>query len=142
MRYHFQVHREKAGYWAACIELKGCVTQADTRAELDANMREALALYLDEPESSRLVEPLPKRGLSGRNVVAVSVEPRVAFAFLLRRIRLANKLSQTKAAEKIGIRGLYGYQRLESARTANPELETLAKIKKAFPEFNLNEVFG
>jgi predicted RNase H-like HicB family nuclease len=31
MKYHFKIHREKAGFWAECLELDGCVTQADNR---------------------------------------------------------------------------------------------------------------
>lgn len=50
MRYHFKVHKEKEGFWAECIELEGCVTQADTKEELNLNMQEALNLYLEEVE--------------------------------------------------------------------------------------------
>ena len=32
------------------------------------------------------------------------------------------------------------YQRLESSKTANPELETLVKIKRAFPDFPLDAI--
>lgn len=27
MQYHFKKHKEDGGYWAECIELKGCVTR-------------------------------------------------------------------------------------------------------------------
>ena len=59
MVYHFKVHKESNGYWAECIELKACVTQADTYNKLLKNMEAALNLYLDEPEFSKISFPLP-----------------------------------------------------------------------------------
>ena len=53
MKYHFRLKKEKKGYTAFCIELKGCQTQGDTKSELEKNMREALDLYLDEPANSK-----------------------------------------------------------------------------------------
>lgn len=140
MRYHFKIHKAVDGYSAEGVELPGCKTQADTKDELLQNMHEALHLYLNEPEGSKLVLPLPKKQPKSRMIVSVTVEPRVAFASLLRRTRLLRKMTQKEAAEKAGIRGLYSYQRLESGHTANPELETLAKLKKAFPELKLDDV--
>ena len=40
MFYHFEFFEEENGYWANCIELKGCITQADTFQELEENMKE------------------------------------------------------------------------------------------------------
>ncbi len=51
MKYHFRIHEEN-GFWAECIELSGCFTQADTIEELYDNMYEALKLYLEETELS------------------------------------------------------------------------------------------
>jgi hypothetical protein len=34
MKYHFKVHKEMSGFWAECLELNGCITQADTQKEL------------------------------------------------------------------------------------------------------------
>ena len=50
MKYRFKIHSEEKGYWAECIELKGCITQGDSLEELHQNIREALQLYLEEPE--------------------------------------------------------------------------------------------
>ena len=47
MKYHFKVHKEGDRFWAQCLELEGCVTQADTREELDQHMRDALNLYIE-----------------------------------------------------------------------------------------------
>jgi predicted RNase H-like HicB family nuclease len=141
MKYHFKISKEDKGYSAICIELPGCVTEGDTKEELSRNMEEALNLYLDEPADSKLIFPLPKKRVADRSSVEVRVGFRVAFAFALRRSRLRKKLTQRQAKELIGITGsLNNYQRLEKARTANPVLETLVKIKLAFPDFPLDQV--
>ena len=139
MRYHFKISKETVGYSATCIELPGCITQGDTKEELIQNMEEALNLYLDEPADSKAIYPLPKRVVvAGRNIFKVPVRPRIAFAFALRRLRLSRKLTQREAATQIGIQGsLHKYQRLENSNTANPELETLVRIMRAFPDFPL-----
>jgi len=50
--YHFKIHQEGKFFWAQCLELEGCVTQARSLRKLQENMREALNLYVDEPEDS------------------------------------------------------------------------------------------
>ena len=35
MTYHFNVHEDKKGFWAECVELSGCVTQAESFEELE-----------------------------------------------------------------------------------------------------------
>lgn len=142
MKYHFRVHPEKKGYFAECIELKGCLTQGDTYKELEHNMREVLALYLDEPMDSKFIFPMPRKNIKGRNIVKVEVEPRVAFSFYLRQLRLARKMTQKEVAEKLGIKNLYSYQRLENSKTANPELATIVQLKKIFPEMSLDDLLA
>ncbi len=143
MKYHFHINKEKRkGYWARCVELEGCTTQGASEAELRKNMEVALNLFLDEPTDSKTVFPLPKKSYKGRNIVEVQVAPRVALAFLLRKYRLERDLTQTQAAKLLGLKGLYSYQRLESSKTANPEFETIVRIKKAFPELKLDELLA
>lgn len=78
MQYHFKIHREKEGFWAECIELLGCMTQADTKEELNANMQEALNLYLEEAEDCEYLAPSPRASIKlDRNVVAVPVDPSI-----------------------------------------------------------------
>jgi predicted RNase H-like HicB family nuclease len=48
MKYHFKIHSESAGYWAQCVELEGCQTQADSREELMENIQEVLKLFVLE----------------------------------------------------------------------------------------------
>ena len=59
MKYHFKIQKEDKGYFAQCIELPGCITQGETLEELQRNMREALNLYIEEPEDSKDLAALP-----------------------------------------------------------------------------------
>ncbi len=46
---------EEGGFWAEVPSLPGCVTQAETMAELKTNLHEAIELWLsvdDEPTQS------------------------------------------------------------------------------------------
>lgn len=96
MFYHFKVYKEKNGYWAKCIELDGCRTEGDTMDELRTNMEEALNLYLDEPGESKILFQLPKDNIRGKNIEKVPVKPQLAFAFLMRHMRISNSLTQKK----------------------------------------------
>lgn len=140
MHYHFKIHKEGKFYWAQCLELKGCITQAQSKLELQKNMVEALNLYLDEPADSQLIFSLPRKNVRGRNIVEIKVEPAIAFAFSLRRMRLTKKMTQKQVAESLGLKNLYSYQRLEASKTANPSLSTLVNLKSVFPELNLDQV--
>lgn len=141
MKYHFRIHKEKDGYWAESVE-KGlnANTQADTLEELHKNMKEVLELCLEEPEESTYIPPLPDPSIKGKNIVAVPVDPKIALAAMVRRERLEHKLSQRKAAEKLGFKNVIQYQRLESGKNLNPELETLIKLKRIFPGLSVDAV--
>ena len=139
MTYHFRVHHD-GGLWAECIELPGCRTQGKTMGELRANMAEALNLYLGEPPSSAHLFPSPRNRRAGPDVVPVGVDPGVAFALQLRQARLRRGFTQNQAARRLGMRNLYSYQRLE--RRANPSLQTLAKVKRVFPNLSIDDAIG
>lgn len=140
MNYHFRIHKEKNKYWAECLELDGCFTQANDLRELHANMREALNLYIQEPENSRFIAPLPDFAIKKtRTIVEVPLEPHIAFSFLVRRNRVLRKMTQKKAAKAMGFDKLYSYQRLESGG-CNPTLEILARVKRVFPELPMDSI--
>jgi DNA-binding XRE family transcriptional regulator len=103
-------------------------------------MKEALNLYLEEPESSSTMFPPPLSSHARSGVVPVDVEPSVAFSLQLRQLRLRSNLTQKEAARRLGMRSLYSYQRLE--RRSNPSLATIKKVKVLFPEFSLDAVLG
>ncbi|MBS0614979.1 MAG: type II toxin-antitoxin system HicB family antitoxin [Verrucomicrobia bacterium] len=92
MKYHFRIRKEKDGFSAQCIELIGCFTQGDNMKQLLTNMKEALALYVQEPEDSKDVAELPNEFIrKSRNIVEVVLDPKVAFAFFMRYRRLRQK---------------------------------------------------
>ncbi len=142
MKYHFKVHKEGKGFWAQCIELTGCVTEADSMDELYANMEEALNLYVEEPDDSKVLAPLPDESiLVSRNIVEVALDPMIAFAFMVRYCRIKHGLTQQQAAKKMGFDTIYSYQRLEGKR-CNPSLKIISKIKNIFPDFSIDYVMS
>ena len=140
MKYHFKIHKEARGLWAECVELTGCVTQGDSRSELEKNAQEALALYLDEPPDSMVSIPLPKDGAARKGCFSVAVAPETAFGIMLRHYRQSNNLTQSEMARRLGMQHVYSYQRLE--RKPNPTLGIIKRIKAAIPEFPLERVFS
>ena len=142
MKYHFKVHKEGKGFWAECMELSGCYTQADSMEELHKNMQEALNLYIDESETSKRLAELPDETiLPSRNVVEVQMDPLIAFAFMVRYHRIKHGLTQQEAAHKLGFERIYSYQRLENKKS-NPSLKLLSRIKKVFPDISIDLALG
>ena len=141
MYYHFKLHKEKDGYWAECCELDGCVTQGNTREELFKACKEALDVYLYEPEGSEERHfPLPDERLDRRrSIVKVMVDPQKALAIVLKNYRLTNKITQKKAAELLGMKNIYSYQRLE--KKTNATLSIIGKIRTTFPDIKLEYLF-
>ena len=138
MKYHFKIHREGRGYWAECLELDGCQTQADNMHNLKLNMSEALNVFLDEPDNSKVIFSLPKKIGKEKNIAEVEVAPEVAFSFLLRRTRLISGYTQHEMKERLEFNSVFAYQKLEKAKYSNPTLKSLLKIKKVLPQFPLN----
>ncbi|GHV96477.1 hypothetical protein AGMMS50293_27970 [Spirochaetia bacterium] len=140
MNYHFKMHEEKNGYWAECLELDGCVTQGDNLEELYKNCKEALNLFLEEPNDSQIIFPLPTDSLDNeKNIIKTSVDPEIALAVLLRNYRLNSNMTQKQIAEMLGMKNIYSYQRLE--KKSNPTLTIISKIHTVFPEIKLNYLF-
>jgi antitoxin HicB len=138
MKYHFKIHKEGKGFWARCLELPGCLTEADSIDELKSNMQEALNLYVAEPEDSSDLAPLPDPSIrSTRNIVEVALDPQIAFAFMVRYYRIKHGFTQQQVAKKMGFGSIYSYQRLERKR-CNPSLRIISRLKKVFPEFSVD----
>ncbi len=137
MQYHFKIHREGDFLWAQCIELEGCITQAESMEELGQNMEEALNLYIQEPENSTDLAALPDNKIkTSENIVEVGVDPLVALAFMLRYFRINSKMTQQEVSDRMGFDNIYSYQRLE--RKCNPNLKTIYKIKQIFPDISID----
>ena len=137
MVYHFRVHEEDNGYWAECVELSGCRTEAESMEELAANAEEVLNLYLEEPEDSTLSFSLPQEE-NGRDILRVPVDPQIALSVVLRNYRVKHHYTQKEVADRLGMKNLYSYQRLE--RRSNPNLVTLRKLKRVFPDLSVDYV--
>lgn len=141
MKYHFKVHKEKIGYWAECCELDGCISEGDTLEELYLNCEEALNLYLDEPNDSKMVFPLPDENVNEnkKKIIKITVEPEIALAVLLRNFRINANMTQKQIAEMLGMKNTYSYQRLELG--SNTTLSILSKIHSKFPEIQFEYLF-
>ncbi len=139
MKYHFKIHRDTDGLWAECVELDGCHTQAETEKELYKNMKEVLDLYLDEPDESIRIAPLPKIKLKSKNIAEIEVNPKIAFSLYMKHLRNKHNFTQQQLADMLGMKNIYSYQRLE--KKSNPSLDMLARVKKIYPEFNFNKLF-
>lgn len=138
MKYHFKIYKEGSGFWAECLELKGCFTQADSMEELQEMMEEALNLYISEPENSTRLANLPSNSIKkSKNIVEVPVNADIAFSFLMRYHRIRHGMTQHQVAKKLGFENINSYQRLERKK-CNPSLKTISKIKAIFPEFSLD----
>jgi predicted RNase H-like HicB family nuclease len=140
MNYHFVIHKEDTGYWAECCELGACLTQGETMEELYKSCEEALNLYLEEPNNSQIVFPLPDEALDNqKDLIKIMVEPEITLAVLLRNYRINANKTQKQVAEMLGMRNIYSYQRLE--KKSNPTLNIIKKIHTVFPEIKLNYLF-
>lgn len=142
MKYHFKYQKdERGGYWGECIELEGCISQGRTLEELHNNFKEALELYLDEPEDSKKIFPMPKKSLEKKKrVMSVELEPQIALAFFIKQERLKAGKNQKTRAKELGFKNLYSYQVLENSKKINPEFKTLIWLKKMFPKISLDEI--
>lgn len=139
MIYHFTVHKEENGFWAQCVELSGCQTQADSFDALKQACEESLNLYLEEPKDSKKVFPLPDESLDNEvSLLKARVDAEIALAVLLKHHRSKSKLTQKQMAEMLGMRNLYSYQRLE--KRSNPTLSIIKRIHSVFPEIGLEKI--
>lgn len=140
MVYHFEIHKEEDGYFAECIELKGCMTQGDTLDELKEMAEDALNCYLLEPIDSKFTpHPLPDPDLENsrysHELLLVECSSQVALVTALRDYRFTHKLTQHQMREALGMKHRNSYVRLE--REGNPSMNMLDRIRKAFPDFPL-----
>jgi len=140
MNYHFQIHKGKDGFWAECCELSGCNAEADSMAELRKECKDALNFYLEEPADSKIIFPLPEMKLdSNKKLLSIAVEPEIGLAVLLRFYRSNSNMTQKQVSEKLGMKNVYSYQRLE--KKSNPTLNIMKKIHTVFPEIKFEYLF-
>jgi predicted RNase H-like HicB family nuclease len=66
------IEKDEFGYYAYCPALEGCQTQGNTLEEAEANIKEAISLYL-----STLSE-IEKQEIFGHEITAVVMEVQIA----------------------------------------------------------------
>ncbi len=103
-------------------------------------MQIALELYLTESTDSNLFFPFPKRKLNKEDIIQLTVSQNVASAYYLRKQRILIKMTQKEVSDKLGLKNIYSYQRLESSKTSNPALSTLYKIKQVFHKLKVDDL--
>ena len=124
------------------MELYGCTTQGDAMKELRENMQEALNLYLEEPEDSDILPPLPnEKNRKVKNIEKVKVDPMIAISLLLKHYRIDKGKKQAEMKKLLNFNNIFMYQRLEHNRS-DLRMSTLDRIKEAIPDFDLNAVFS
>lgn len=142
MRYHFKIHKEGDGYWAQGIELSSCFTEADSFEELLSKLYETLNLYLVDPRGDQKLPPIPDDSIKtrGKSIVAIKVDPKIAFSILVRYEREKMGITQKKAQKIMKAKNIFSYQRLETPRDAT--LSTVDKVLDIYPEFPINLIFS
>jgi predicted RNase H-like HicB family nuclease/DNA-binding XRE family transcriptional regulator len=137
MKYHFKIHQEDDGFWAECLELDGCVTQAINQSKLYKNCKEVLNLFLEEPSDSEIIFPLPKASLDDeKDTIKVEVNLEIALSILLQNFRINSKMTQTEFAKVLGMKDTSSYQKLK--KRPRQTSKVINKIRANIPEIELN----
>lgn len=66
------IEKDADGYYAYCPALKGCQTQGDTLEEVQANIKEAIELYLSTLSEAE------KQALQKQEILTMTLEVQVA----------------------------------------------------------------
>ena len=127
MVYIAQVTREDEVYLVSFPDLPNVNAYGETKADAIKYAHEALngALDVDFERGFSLPEP---KAIPGRGTITVRVQPNIAIAYQLRRLR--QNQTQAEVAKKVGT-SYQAYQKLENPRKCNPTVKTLEKISAA-----------
>ncbi|MBW4633093.1 MAG: type II toxin-antitoxin system HicB family antitoxin [Iphinoe sp. HA4291-MV1] len=66
------IEQDEYGYYAYCPELPGCQSQGDSLEEVQANIKEAVELYIETLSDSE------KQALLSKEIVTMTLEVQVA----------------------------------------------------------------
>ncbi|NET02574.1 MAG: type II toxin-antitoxin system HicB family antitoxin [Sphaerospermopsis sp. SIO1G1] len=74
MSYKFSIviEKDEHGYYAYCPELPGCQSEGDSLAEVQANIKEAVELYLET------LSELEKQALQDKEILTMTLEVKVS----------------------------------------------------------------
>lgn len=127
MLYIAQVKRNEGVYVVSFPDFPNVNTYGETKADAILFAHEALNLTLEVDFERGFSLPEPK-AVPGRGTITVRVQPNIAIAYQLRRLR--HNQTQAEVAKKVGI-SYQAYQKLENPRKCNPTVKTLEKISAA-----------
>ena len=129
MKYYARINKQKDGkYLVEFLDLPGCLTEGKTLAMAIINAEEALSGWLAS-HCDRNMNVLDPKTRKGRDFYPISVDLRVAFAVLLRKVRIKKGLTQNQVASLLGI-SQQAYARMEIPSKTNPSLSTVQNISK------------
>lgn len=128
MYYNAKIHKEEGVYIVSFLDFPSIMTYGDTIHEALEHAYDALngSLEVMFEKGFRIPEPTEKKG---KDMYQITVEPRIALAFELRKLR--SQKTQKEIAKSLGI-SYQAYQKLENPRKSNPTIRTLEKISNAF----------
>ncbi|MBD2523992.1 MULTISPECIES: type II toxin-antitoxin system HicB family antitoxin [Nostocaceae] len=66
------IEKDEYGYYAYCPELPGCQSQGDSLEEVQANIKEAVELYIETLSNSE------KQALQNKETFTITLEVKVA----------------------------------------------------------------
>ncbi|KYC40526.1 hypothetical protein WA1_25735 [Scytonema hofmannii PCC 7110] len=66
------IEKDEYGYYAYCPELPGCQSQGDSLEEVQANIKEAVELYIETLSNSE------KQALLSKQILTMTLEVQVA----------------------------------------------------------------
>ncbi|MEH2304203.1 type II toxin-antitoxin system HicB family antitoxin [Nostoc sp.] len=66
------IEKDEYGYYAYCPELLGCQSQGDSLEEVQANIKEAVELYIETLSNSE------KQALQNKEIFTITLEVKVA----------------------------------------------------------------
>lgn len=127
MEYIANLKKEEGVYVVSFPDLPNVNTFGETKADAIKYAHDALNLTLEVDFERGFSLPEPK-AIPGRNSITVRVQPNIAIAYQLRRLR--HNQTQAEVATKVGI-SYQAYQKLENPRKCNPTVKTLEKISAA-----------
>ena len=128
MTYTAIIKKSNGAYLVEFPDIPSINTYGETIENALKNAKEALNGCL-ESDFERGFQ-LPKSSKKEtKSTYSIEVEPHIALAYQLRKIR--NGLSQSEIAKKLGI-SYQAYQKLENPRKCNPTVKTLEKISEVF----------
>lgn len=127
MEYIANLKKEDGVYVVSFPDLPNVNTYGETKADAVLYAHEALNLTLEVDFERGFSLPEPN-AVPGRGTITVRVQPNIAIAYQLRRLR--HNQTQAEVAKKVGI-SYQAYQKLENPRKCNPTVKTLEKISAA-----------